>query len=76
MEELPVNCPGSRIKMRGRWRGRAMRQKMVREKGDGDLGGETDCERIPIKNLVHCNYWKYYSERFSWQSIQSSNLNR
>lgn len=68
MEELAESRPGSRIKMRGR--GRARRQKTAREKGDGDLGEETDCERIPIKKiLVYCNYLKYHSERFSWQSI-------
>lgn len=77
MEELAESCPGSSIKMRGRRRGRARRQKTVREKGDGDLGEETDCERIPIKNiLVYCNYHKYHSERFSWQSISSNSLNR
>lgn len=55
MEELAESRPGSRIKMRGRRRGRARRQKTAREKGDGDLGEETDCERIPIKKiLVYC----------------------
>lgn len=64
MEELAESYPGSRIKMRGR-RGRATRQKAVREKGDGDLGEETDCERIPIKKiLVYCNYHKYHSKVF------------
>jgi len=54
-----------------------MRQKTVTEKGDGDSGEETDCERIPIKKiLVYCNYHKYHSERFSWQSIYSNSLNR